>query len=326
MFDASEIVNRRDFLKATALASVGMIASNQRWAQAAEGAKRWPVTVRDGMLRSTRESDCWAAMKDLAVDGVEVTIGSDMSCGGLYHPQSKYVLSSPDAVAALKQELTANGMSITAFAMGNRFDVELEKEIEWMKRLVPVCTALSVRTIRIDVVPHRLKREEFLPFAIKACKEVATIAGDGNVRLGIENHGNTTNDPDFMQNLLDGVGRTNLGLTLDTGNFYWYGHPLENVYALFEKFAPRVFHTHIKSIAYPAEKKSVRREMGWKYDEYTCPIYEGDIDFKRVAQILRKGGYDGDLCIENESLGRFPAEQRRGILKKELAMLRELEN
>jgi sugar phosphate isomerase/epimerase len=64
--------------------------------------------------------------------------------------------------------------------------------------------------------------------------------------------------------------------------------------------------------------------MGWEYSKYCCPIYEGDLDFKRIVKILRKANYRGDFCVENESLGRFPEDQRADILRKEIALLKKL--
>ena len=64
--------------------------------------------------------------------------------------------------------------------------------------------------------------------------------------------------------------------------------------------------------------------MGWEYGKYNSPIYEGDIDFRRVLKLLRKAGYKNDLCIENESLSKFPAAQRREVLAKEVRYLRKL--
>ncbi|MHB8897716.1 MAG: hypothetical protein ACYC6Y_03105, partial [Thermoguttaceae bacterium] len=100
-----------------------------------------------------------------------------------------------------------------------------------------------------------------------------------------------------------------------------YGHPLSKVHSLFEKYASRVFHTHCKSIKYPAEVRETQREMGWKYGEYNCPIDQGDIDFERIVKALRKAGYKNDLCIEDESLGKQPAEQCKTILAGEIGHL-----
>ena len=83
-------------------------------------------------------------------------------------------------------------------------------------------------------------------------------------------------------------------------------------------------HTHCKSIRYPEDKKNLRREIGWEYGKYNCPIYEGDIDFNRIVGILRKAGYRGDLCVEDESLGKYPENERADIMRKEIAMLKKL--
>jgi len=115
-----------------------------------------------------------------------------------------------------------------------------------------------------------------------------------------------------------------LGLTLDVANFYWWGHPLQDLYGIYEKFAPRVVHTHCKNIHYPDDKKNVRREMGWEYAKYNCPIYDGDIDFKRLTGILRQANYSGDLCVEDESLSKFPETERAEVIKKEIAVLKKL--
>ena len=124
--------------------------------------------------------------------------------------------------------------------------------------------------------------------------------------------------------MFDGVSSAQLGLTLDPANLYWFGHPLNEVYSICEKFAGGAFHTHCKNIQYPAEKRNVRRAIGWEYGKYSAPLYEGDIDYRRIAAILQKANYQGDLCLENECLGRFPKEQGPEILKKEIAALRQL--
>jgi sugar phosphate isomerase/epimerase len=173
------------------------------------------------------------------------------------------------------------------------------------------------------VVPQKMSRAEFLPFSIETLRKVLAGTEATGVRFAIENHGHTTNDPEFLTPLFQGVGSNRLGLTLDTGNFYWFGHPLAKVYELYETFAPRVRHTHCKSIRYPEAEREKKRAVGWEYAKYNCPIYEGDINFRRVVKILRGAGYAGDLCVEDESLGRFPAEERGGILAKEIRHLKE---
>jgi sugar phosphate isomerase/epimerase len=110
-------------------------------------------------------------------------------------------------------------------------------------------------------------------------------------------------------------------LTLDTGNFYWFGFPLEEVYRLIEKYAPRTDHTHLKNINFPADLAIRRREIGHGYKQYCCAVHEGNLDLPRVIQILRAARYDGDLCVEDESLFKHPPHQRTAVVRREVEAL-----
>jgi len=286
--------------------------------------KSWIVACRDGHLKATGKSDSWSALKEIGAAGVEIEVDLALACPALYAPNETYSLATASGIAALKDKLAGQGLVVTGFLMHNRFDERLDEELEWTRKLVKAAGALDVKVIRIDIVSRKTKGEEFQAFAAKLCKQLCAITDGTSVRYGIENHGSVTNAPQFLQRLFDAVDSPYLGLTLDTANFYWYGHPLNELYKNFERFAPKVFHTHCKSIRYPEDKKNVRRPMGWEYAKYNCPIYEGDIDFRKVAAILRKAGYSGALCLEDESLEKFPEAERAEVLKKEIAMLKNL--
>ena len=314
---------RRNFIKTTGLALSAGVLSLETPLVAAPKAK-WPVGCRDLHLKIAGQPDSWSCMKALGAQCTEANIGMNLDCVSLFHPRGKYTLATDDGIRALKDDLAASGCRISAFMMSNRLDEQLDKELEWTRKLVPAAQALGVEIIRIDVVPRKLEGDKFLSFAIAACKRLCEIAEGTPIRYGVENHGKITNDPQFLEKLFDGVGSPKLGLTLDCANFYWWGHPVNDLYAIYEKFAPGVVHTHCKSIRYPDDKKNIRREIGWEYAKYNCPIYDGDIDFKRVVKILRLAGYRGDLCVEDESLGKFPESEQAEVLRKEIALLREL--
>lgn len=325
IMESSTDLTRRGFIRKTAgwMLSSGALAIAKDSA-ASSPSKPLVVACRDTLLKGLPPAQVGEL---IGVTGVEVEVSPELGCPNLESAdggQKKYSLATPAGIATLKDDLGKNGLVVTAFLMHNRLDERLAEELEWTKKLVDAAVSLEVPVIRIDVVPRRTPREEFLPFAVKVCKQLCDIAEGTGIRYGIENHGSITNDPEFLRQLFDGVGSPHLGLTLDTANFYWYGHPLNELYEIFERFAPRVFHTHCKSIRYPDDKKNVRRPMGWEYDRYACPIFEGDIDFGKVVAILRKADYCGDLCLENESLGKYPESQRAQIVKKEIALLRRL--
>lgn len=313
-------LTRRDFIKTTTC----LLAAAPIAGMAASQDKSCMIACRDTHLKETGMPDCWAALRAIGLSGVEVNVGRDLSCKELVHPAKKYGLATPEQRQVLLDDLAAQGMTITAFCMNNQLDGPLEAEVDWARKLVAAAQHMKVHAIRIDVVPQKTPREAFLPVAARACRQLCDLAEGSPVRYGIENHGNTTNDPEFLERLFSEVGSKNLGLTLDTGNFYWFGHPLQDVYKIFERFAARVVHTHCKNIHYPEDRRNVRRQMGWEYGKYNCPIYEGDIDYHKLTAILGKAGYQGDLCIEDESLDKFPKDQRAGVLKKEADLLKSL--
>ncbi|MBI5388125.1 MAG: sugar phosphate isomerase/epimerase [Verrucomicrobia bacterium] len=317
--------SRRDFLRtsATLALGVGALAAAPP-ARAALFGPRWPVTVRDAHLKATGDSNCWSAMQALGVDGLEVQVDENLVCPALQHPDRKYSLATEDDLKRLRDDFAKYNGKITAFCMANRLDERLEQEVEWTRKLAKAAEQLKVTAIRIDLVPHNVGIGEYPQFAIKACKQLCDALAGTAVRLGIENHGRLTNYPIVLDRIFNGVNSPKLGLTLDVANLYWFGHPLDEICGIVEKFASRVFHTHCKSIAYPEEKRNIRRAFGWEYAKYAAPLYEGDLDYARVVQILRKAGYEGDLCLENECLGRFPKEQHLEVLKKEVAFLKKL--
>lgn len=323
---ASTSISRRNFLKTTTTAALATsVFSVAPHALAATKRGKWPVGCRDVHLHFVNKADSWAALKQLDADCFEADVDDALVLSNLVAPGKNYTVGTAQGIAALKADLKANRRVISAFCMHNRFDERLDKEIEICSQVANAAEKCGVPVIRIDVVPRALKLDEFPAFAATACKQLCDSTRGSRTLFAIENHGRATNDPNLMERILNEVGSDRLGITLDTANLYWWGHPLDEIYRIYERFAPRVFHTHCKSIRYPEDKRNVKREMGWAYDKYSCPVYEGDIDFKRLFAILRKAGYRGDLCIENESLGRVAEGERAAILKREISFLRELE-
>jgi len=322
----SNETDRRTFLQlAGNAAAVAIISLVSSCASEEKTKGNNPIACRDTHLREVDAPDSWQAMKKIGISGVEVNVDFDRTCSSLFHPDKKYSILTEQGVTELGNDVRKNEVEITAFCLLNRFDERPEEELAWVKDTIEASKKLGVPTIRIDFMPRRMRdREEYMKFSIEMGKRIVEPLGGTNIRLGIENHGSTTNDPEFLDALFEGVGSDALGLTMDTANFYWYGHPLDRLYTIYQKYADRAWHTHCKSINYPEEMENAERKMGWEYGKYCCPIYEGDIDFKKVVSILRSVGYAGDYCIENESLGKFPKEQREEVLRKEAEFLKRL--
>ncbi len=284
------------------------------------------VSIREGMLRAMNMPDPFEALAALGLESVELTVREGVKVAfSVPEGQEPFDLASEDACRALKDRLAGKGVSACALLMANDFSSDdLEGETEALVTICRAAEAMGIRAVRIDLVcrSEGMAEEEFIGRCAGAIRRALGVTT--GVLLGVENHGRTSNRPEFLDQVFGAVGDDRFGLTLDTGNFYWYGYPLDEVYAIMERYATRIHHTHIKNISYPPETRGVQREIGWEYREYVCPIYEGDIDHGRAVAILRAAGYDGPLTIEDESMGHYSREEKPAILKKDADYLRSL--
>jgi len=294
------------------------------------------ISVRDFVVREVakalgNENRLAKTLKYLGVNAIELEYFSD----GRYYllepeeGQDNRGLIKKERCELLRTQLLRHGIRISAFLMHNNFgDTNMTRQIEWIIRCIEAAEYFKVKAVRIDPIiktDRDVSIEEAAHMSAKALREVfSQISMDKKVSLAIENHGKYGNNPEFLRKVIANVNDDRLGLTLDSGNFYWYGFSLEEVYNIFEEFAPLVRHTHLKNIKYPDEIKSKRRDIGYKYEKYVYPIYGGDIDHSRFVEILKKVGYEEDLCIEDESLGKYSPEEVLDIMKKDVEYLKGL--
>jgi sugar phosphate isomerase/epimerase len=286
------------------------------------------VSIRDDVVLHGGFSSAVEGLRDLGIDAVEVQVRRDLTVRSLVNPSQLHDLTSPEGLKALETELAQNGVRISAFLLGNDFGRDdAEEQVEWMVKTVKVAHQLGINAVRVDAIVsgwENIGVDGAIRLFAENIKQVLEATDDIDVQLGIENHGTLGNRPEFLQAVFEAVSSPRLGLTLDTGNFYWFGHPLSRVYEIMRQFAPKVKHTHVKNIAYPPEMREQQRPIGYEYARYVCPIYEGDINHSIVVEILRETGYNGDLCIEDESLGKFAPDERRSVLQRDAEHLKAL--
>lgn len=279
------------------------------------------LSIRDDVVFAAGYKTLAEGLEDLKISGLELFVKRDDTVTAIVPEPGKERLSisSPDDLDALKKQAADHGIKIAALCMGNNFNsADKEFEVAWAVRTVRAAKALGAPAVRIDAImsgERDLPLDERIRLVATAVKQILLETEDTGVELGIENHGFQGNDPAFVKATLDAVSNTRLGLTLDSGNYYWRGWPLSRVYEIFDEFAPFVKHTHIKNINYPVEIRETQREMGYEYDKYVSPIHEGDIDHTIYFAALRKAGYDRDLCLEDESLGKFDMDTRKANLR-----------
>ena len=284
------------------------------------------ISVRDEMAPVAAGKSVFETLRQLEITAIEIDVRVDGSMPHLGPKIAKSVdILNESAATELAKQLKNEGIGVSALLLGTDFSSEHpDQQVQWAVRSTHTAEILGAPAIRIDtatrnqILSHEQVRENF----IRRIGQVLQQTAGSKVGYGIENHGHISNNPQFLDGVFAAVGDKRLGMTLDTGNFYWYGMPLSELYGTLEHFAPRAKHTHIKNINYPTEMVETRRPVGYEYGKYCCPLDEGNINISKVVKILKKAGYQDDLCIENESLSKYPEDQRMGIIQRDAAALR----
>ena len=136
--------------------------------------------------------------------------------------------------------------------------------------------------------------EDAFPWVIESLKKCLPAAAKCGVLLGLENHWGLGLTPEGVLRIVDAVDSPWLKVTMDTGNF------LEDPYARLEKIAPKTVFVQAKTY-------------------YGGGVwYTLDLDYRRIASILRKHDYRGYVSLEFE--GR---EDFKTAVPKSLALLRK---
>jgi sugar phosphate isomerase/epimerase len=285
------------------------------------------VSARDDTIRAAGFATLLEGLRTMGIDSIELSFSRERQAWSLTEDR-QFPLTTAAEREAYRRHLHENGISASALLVANDFGAEdSEPQIAWCVDAIRAAEALGTPAIRADTIMRNQAtepRDSRIERYVAAMREVLRRTEGSPVAIGMENHGAQGNDPEFLAGVLDAISDPRLGLTLDTGNFYWSGQPLSELYRIYARFAPRVRHTHMKSIAYPPEERERRRETGWKYGEYASPLAPGDIDLSRVLKLFREAGYDGSLTIENESLGRLSPAERPAALVSDAAHLRQL--
>ncbi|HHW56107.1 MAG TPA: TIM barrel protein [Clostridia bacterium] len=214
----------------------------------------------------------------------------------------------PRAVEKIKKY----NMEIACYSISNDFvmpnEKEREKQIEYLKQGID--DAVIIGTNRLRVFSGNTKEgvtyEEGIKWIIECFKEVVKYAKQKNIILVLENHGLFAGKSQQVKEIIEKVASPNLRVTADTGNFFLVGEKPEEAVQNIKEY---IQHVHFKDF-----KKS---EPGKGYkgigDVYYagCVLGEGDVEMKKIIEILSGVDYKGYLAIEYE--GKDP--QIEGTIK-----------
>lgn len=253
-------------------------------------------------------STCIEKAAEMGFDGVEIL----------------HVQMRDDSVAAcnkLKRQAHSLGLPLMGFSTHQGFvspdKDSRDKQIERTRGQIEVAAQLGIPTMRVntgrwgtsgsfDELMERKGIEEPLPgytdedgfgWVIDAFERVLPAAEKNGVVLGLENHWGLGRTAEGVLRIAETIDSPWLRITLDTGNLF------ERRYEQMEMLAAsKVPVTLVQAKTYYGGGR-------W---------YELDIDYGRVASILREHGYQGWISLEFE--GNEDAET--GV-PKSLALLRE---
>jgi sugar phosphate isomerase/epimerase len=281
------------------------------------------LSIRDNMVSGDEFASPVEGMRHLGVKAVEVKLSEDFDVNAM-DSKDTIRLASDDDAKAYKKHLDGLGITACCFLTAKDFSVgDTESNIAWEARAIELADIMGMPSVRID---SAMSKERELDFETRVRIFAEGLGGalertsGSKVALGIENHGFQGNNLAFQLNVYQTVGSDRLGSTMDTGNFYWRGYPLSEVYGILRVLASYTKHTHLKNIKYPEDQREVTREAGWEYEKYVSPLDEGDIDHAKVLALLAAAGYDEDICIEDESLGHYKTpEERIEVLERDVA-------
>jgi len=218
---------------------------------------------------------------------------------------------------ALKREALVAGLDLCGLSTHQGFvspDPEVrQKNVQRTIASVELAYALGIPTMRVNTGRWGTSKnfdalmanrgiepplagytdEDAYPWVIEGFEQVLPTAERCGVVLGLENHWGLGRTPQGVMRIVEAVASPWLQVTMDTGNF------LEDPYDRLEQLGPKTVFVQAKTY-------------------YGGGIwYTLDLDYDRIAGILRRHDYRGYVSLEFEG-----HEDPKTAIPKSLAMLR----
>lgn len=173
-------------------------------------------------------------------------------------------------------------------------DVKIrEKALDIVKKQIEIAALMEADTILVvpgyvgcDFAgkPERIRYDVAYDRCIKAFRKLSPIAEQAGVSIGIENVWNRfLLSPLEVKRLVENVDSPNFGVYFDVGNIIYIGYPEDWI---------EILGKHIKKI-HLSDYRREQAGLGAFVD-----LMAGDVDFYRVAEALKKIGYNDYVTLE----------------------------
>ncbi len=191
----------------------------------------------------------------------------------------------------VKQQVADAGLD--AISMSGHSDLASEDGIAAFRKALQIASRLGIPFVTTSTGGHDdsssgsvedQKREFLTRFG-----PLADGAADAGVNICIETHGGLSSTGAKSADLVQAIGKPNVGINYDTANVIFYGdvRPEEDIRAA----APFVNHLHLK------DKAGGDKE--WNFPA----IGTGNVDFAVVFKALEDVGFVGPVSVELEFQG-----------------------
>jgi L-ribulose-5-phosphate 3-epimerase len=254
-------------------------------------------------LRDIEKNIDWAA--DMGFDGVE-----------LLHRQMEK--EDNGTLQNIKRRAFLQGLDLCGFSIHQGFLTpdkdERKKNVEHTIHCLELAYQLGIPTMRVNTGTWKTSKdfdelmknrgieppikgyteEDGFKWVIGSFEQCLKTAEKCGVTMGLENHWGLGRTPEGVLRIVDALDSPWLRITMDTGNF------LEDPYDRLEKLAPKTALVQVKTY-------------------YGGGLwYSLDLDYDRIAKMLRKHNYRGYLSLEFEG-----KEDPLKAVPKSLALLRK---
>ena len=196
---------------------------------------------------------------------------------------------------------------------------EYDAEMDTVKAHIDIANRVGTKIMRSDLTkwgrsPESNVIENYerdLPRLVEICRQLADYAKPLGITITVENHGTYINGGDRIRRLITAVDRENFRCILDVGNGLCVDEdPMVTVQTLlpfaatihFKDFLIRKDGT-ANGASGPAEFK-VAAWLTTNYGNYLkgTIVGDGDVDVVRIANYIKRSGYDGAIAIEFEGM------------------------
>ena len=253
----------------------------------------------------TSVEKCIERAANMGFDGVEV----------LHVQMSK---QSKDYMQMLKRIAIENGVDLMGFSIHQGFvspqEAKRQKNIDHTLKCIDMAHEMGIGTMRLNTGRWRTTKsfdelmanrgiepvlegyteEDGFKWVIDSIEKCIPRAAEAGVVMGLENHWGLGRTPEGVLRIVKALPSPWLQVTLDTGNF------LEDPYDKLDMLASRTV---------LVQAKTYYGGGLW---------YELDLDYGRIAKILRKHGFKGYISLEFE--GKEDADT---AVPRSLALLRK---